>query len=146
MVGAPARCALGKIFMSCTDQTDTQPHASSGSADGEAVQSNPESSEAPEQGTEMLPIPLPIGMPVSPDEYRQRKGLAELPDKDGEEASQEDIFEDALQAIPLGFPVSPDEYQQLKRRAEQPDEEESTDDAAGEAAASIDPEVEQEEE
>mgnify|MGYP005838625743 CR=1 FL=1 len=104
--------------MARTDKQDkpqeTPPPSNAGGAKGQSVSPVSDTQPAPAE-----PGPgkaIPIGVPVSPEEFRKLKEQAEVA---AEETS-------AIETIPIGVPVSPEEFRKLKERAraaEQPQQD-----------------------
>jgi hypothetical protein len=132
--------------MPCNDQADPEPGSGSGAGDEQAPAPESLPAEEPEHPAEAESTALPIGMPISPEEYGQLKRLADAPDEDEEEASPEKDNAEATQAIPLGVPMSPDEFRRLKRQAMQPDTDEDPEHAAGQTDDDGSQDIETEEE
>lgn len=86
---------------------DPKPQTGTGAAKGQSVRPSSEPESAAQRKEEPVKE-IPIGVPVSPEEFRRRKAEAE-------QASGE---QPAVQEIPLGVPVSSEEYRRLKARAE----------------------------
>lgn len=87
--------------------SDTHSPMDAGGANGQPVSPSTDA-QSPAPAERGPGKEIPLGVPVSPEEYRKLKERAEK--ATGEAPAPEEI--------PLGVPVSPEEYRKLKERAE----------------------------